>query len=529
METHKLETQFFERPQKQITASKSAPKTERWQRPLLKPLLLGLGLAMIMLLIVGLVAGGTLLINSPLILPGTAVYGINVGGQTKADAAATLNQHWQQQQIQLISDRNSWTVHPAELGILLDSDATIEEAYQQGRSLESWQRMIEQRQVAQWQLLPVQPVWRLEPAVTDVFLAQKADELFVEPQDARIEIVNGRVQIIPAVVGQTLDQAATEALLGENGGQIVENGRLTLITTPIQPAIIDVSQLAQQAEQLLTRSVTIYAYDPISDDSFSWVISPAIWGEWLTLSTNQAEFEWALDNAKAAMFLEQRTAALGEGRYLESDEVITAVSKAIQTQQPNINTRLYHHDNTHTVQAGDTFSSLGRQYGIPYPWIQEANTGVADGLTIGQSIIIPSADVMLPIPVIENKRVVVSISQQKVWVYEDDRLLWEWIASTGIASSPTAPGVFQIQTHEPNAYAGNWDLWMPNFMGIYQPVPNSEFMNGFHGFPTRDGANLLWTNSLGAPVTYGCVLLSNEHVAQLYEWAEAGVVVEIVP
>ena len=65
----------------------------------------------------------------------------------------------------------------------------------------------------------------------------------------------------------------------------------------------------------------------------------------------------------------------------------------------------------------------------------------------------------------------------------DGQLKWEWPASTGIDSSPTAPGVFQIQSHEPNAYAGNWDLWMPSFMGIYRPVPTSEFMNGFHGFP----------------------------------------------
>jgi lipoprotein-anchoring transpeptidase ErfK/SrfK len=70
---------------------------------------------------------------------------------------------------------------------------------------------------------------------------------------------------------------------------------------------------------------------------------------------------------------------------------------------------------------------------------------------------------------------------------------------------------------------------MPNFMGIYQPAPNVEFMNGFHGFPTRDGANLLWTNNLGTPVTYGCILLSNENAAQLYEWAEQGVIVEILP
>jgi lipoprotein-anchoring transpeptidase ErfK/SrfK len=114
-----------------------------------------------------------------------------------------------------------------------------------------------------------------------------------------------------------------------------------------------------------------------------------------------------------------------------------------------------------------------------------------------------------------------------VRVYEDGNLKWDWLASTGIQSSPTWPGIYQIISHEPNAYAANWDLWMPNFMGVYRPIPGTDFTNGFHGFPTRGASQLLWTNSLGTRVTYGCILLSNENVQALYEWAEEGVIVEI--
>jgi lipoprotein-anchoring transpeptidase ErfK/SrfK len=124
---------------------------------------------------------------------------------------------------------------------------------------------------------------------------------------------------------------------------------------------------------------------------------------------------------------------------------------------------------------------------------------------------------------------VISLSQQRLWAYENGALKWEWPVSTGIESSPTAPGVFQVQSREENAYAGNWDLWMPEFIGIYRPVPTSEFMNGFHGFPTRNGYNLLWTNSIGRPVTYGCILVANENQGLLYDWAEEGVIVEVKP
>jgi predicted pyridoxine 5'-phosphate oxidase superfamily flavin-nucleotide-binding protein len=63
--------------------------------------------------------------------------------------------------------------------------------------------------------------------------------------------------------------------------------------------------------------------------------------------------------------------------------------------------------------------------------------------------------------------------------------------------------------------------------GIYHPVPNSDFTNGFPGFPTRGGGQLLWENNLGTRVTYGCVLLSDQNVQILYNWAETGVVVAI--
>ena len=64
-------------------------------------------------------------------------------------------------------------------------------------------------------------------------------------------------------------------------------------------------------------------------------------------------------------------------------------------------------------------------------------------------------------------------------------------------------------------------------MGVYRPIPGAAFTNGFHGFPTRGGSQLLWTSSLGTRVTYGCILVSSDNAKLLYDWAQEGVVVEI--
>jgi lipoprotein-anchoring transpeptidase ErfK/SrfK len=68
---------------------------------------------------------------------------------------------------------------------------------------------------------------------------------------------------------------------------------------------------------------------------------------------------------------------------------------------------------------------------------------------------------------------------------------------------------------------------MPYFLSIYEAVPG--FYNGIHGFPSRGGAQVIWENALGRPVTYGCILLSTANAQTLYAWAEDGVVVEIQP
>ena len=114
-----------------------------------------------------------------------------------------------------------------------------------------------------------------------------------------------------------------------------------------------------------------------------------------------------------------------------------------------------------------------------------------------------------------------------MWVYENGELRSEHVISTGMSNSPTLPGIFQIQTHEINAYASNWDLWMPNFMGIYEAVPG--FMNGIHGLPLLSSGVRLWGNVLGRPASYGCIILDLPAGEDIYNWAEDGVVVEIQP
>ena len=475
----------------------------------------------------GLAVALALLYYSDLILPGVEALDVDLGGKTTAKAAVALQQNWARRLIVLYADDTTYAITPSALGIILDAAATAQAAHKQARSMGSIEAML-QGEVR----ITVRPLWVVDRTIAEANLRALASRFDVPPVDAGISVVNGGIEVILPTPGRALDVAASVAWLEQHSDRVVAEGRLDLVAAPVQPAVGDVSAAAAQASQMLANPLSVHAYDPITDETLAWTIPPDVWGTWLNVGIDVGDstsLNWELDAQRAEAGLAAQMVMPGPDRDLDWPRAVVAVRDAIAIRSWYVHLRVYHHDQQHTVAEGETLASIAYDHGIPYPWIQQANPGVGDALYVSQVLTIPSPDVFLPLPVVENKRIVVSLGEQKMRAYENGAVKWEWPVSTGIPSTPTSPGVFQIQSHEPNAYASSWDLWMPHFMGIYRPVPTSDFMNGFHGFPARGGAQLLWTSSLGRRVTYGCIMVSTENAATLYEWAEEGVVVEIQP
>lgn len=122
-----------------------------------------------------------------------------------------------------------------------------------------------------------------------------------------------------------------------------------------------------------------------------------------------------------------------------------------------------------------------------------------------------------------NKYILVDISEQHMYVYEGDGLIWSWVASTGM-NNATRTGVFAVQSRIANAYGATWNIWMPNWLGIYWA---GGLENGIHALPILPNGATLWAGYLGRPVSYGCVVLGSYEAGLLYDWAEIGTPVEI--
>jgi lipoprotein-anchoring transpeptidase ErfK/SrfK len=288
-----------------------------------------------------------------------------------------------------------------------------------------------------------------------------------------------------------------------------------------------VATQAQNHKSLVNKPLNLRAYDPISDETFTLNIPTTTLAPWVTVGDPLADDpQVSLDASKVQGYINQWSQeTLGSGRVLEKIQGMDTLTAAWQGGK-ELFAMVRRLPTSFTVRPGDTAYSISAKVGIPYWRIENANPGVNfDALSAGQQITIPSKNDLLPLPVVLGKRIVISISQQHMWVYENGKLLSEHVISSGMADSPTLPGVFQVTEHIINAYGANWDLWMPHWLSIYEAAPG--FFNGIHGLPMLHSGVRLWGNVLGKPASYGCIIMTLAEAEDLYNWADNGTVVEI--
>ncbi len=128
---------------------------------------------------------------------------------------------------------------------------------------------------------------------------------------------------------------------------------------------------------------------------------------------------------------------------------------------------------------------------------------------------------------VKDKLIVIGIAEQRMWVFEKKKKVFDFVVSTGEPGSDTAIGDFEVLDKIDVAYASLWNLDMPYWMGIYWA--DSTMENGIHSLPiVKHTGYKLWDGYLGQRVSYGCVILGDADAETLYQWAEVGTKVKIV-
>lgn len=481
----------------------------------------------------GLVAAGVLLLAAlgagmygyftlfERVLPGVRAGGIPLGGLSVDAAAERLQERWQAGSLAISDGQQSWAVSAAELGFTLDARATAERALQVGRGESGWPSPFALLQQPE----TVAPLVTLDTVQARARLQNAAALMDAPAVEAAVRYENGRWVAVQGAPGRALAIEETITSWAADPSAALRSGILPARTRDVPPARMDASAEAERLNAMLNVPLRLSAFDPVTGETLDLSIPPQDLAAMVRVQEGTQQI--TLDPAAFSAFLQNWQAGLGSERYLDEVQGLDRLAELWQSGQP-LDARVRYRPVPYTVQPGDTLLSISYEVGIPWFLIRDANPGMdTESLSAGQQITLPPKDANLPLPVVRGKRIVISISQQRLWSYQDGQLRTQSIISTGIARSPTMAGVFQVRSHDINAYASNWDLWMPHFMGIYEASPG--FMNGIHGLPLLSSGVRLWGNVLGSPASYGCIILTLQEAEELYTWADEGTVVEIQP
>ena len=207
------------------------------------------------------------------ILPGVSVWGINLGGQTIDEAAATLNSQLAPKfgaaQLKLVDSASgqTWTPVPAELGIQFDARATAASALQLGRNNAD----------AHFDIIfngaTRSPEVAFNPSVARAYLNQLAAQLNSEPVDAGIQIDGANVIATPAHAGRVLNVDTTLKTLTD----MARSFRLSQIDLPFEPRaprITDASAVAAHLQTVLSGNFTLQLPDAAPGEPSSWDLTP---------------------------------------------------------------------------------------------------------------------------------------------------------------------------------------------------------------------------------------------------------------
>lgn len=251
-------------------------------------------------------------------------------------------------------------------------------------------------------------------------------------------------------------------------------------------------------------------------------IFPALLLTLLFIGIGFALFFFAASPAGASMFAAPTPTHANNWAYMELPKAVGTVTPIAFPTQP-----------TQVLQA-----SYADQVVVPKPTHTPEPTFTAEPTlvptetpgTLAMEILenTPTAEYVAPEPGAApsyggSKYILVDISEQHMYVYEGDSLVYSFVASTGM-NNATRTGLFHVQSKIPNAWGSTWSIWMPDWLGIYW---SGSLENGIHALPILPNGNTLWAGYLGRPISYGCVVLSTYDAQVLYDWAEIGTPVEI--
>ncbi|MFD5213344.1 L,D-transpeptidase family protein [Microbacterium sp. NPDC058345] len=427
----------------------------------------GLGLGAL-----ALAAGGASMV---LIAPGTTIAGVAVGGMTPGMAAEAISGHLASARIELTGAGGGATVSGADLGASVDASALAEQAFAD-RPL--WN-------VGAWMGEPVLVDVALDPDAADRALRAAVPDSYVDPVDATVAYDAAAKKYVMTAdesgTGISVPdlEAAFTAATQEGDFDFTFPGDAT-------EAVADITadEATAATEQLNGMLAEIGFY---VGDERTVPVAPDVAAQWLTVTPVDGRLTVSADPAAI-------------------QTVVDTLPKLVDREVVNAANIV---DSQGTVLREVTAGKEGRVLGDTSDTADDYATALESG------------DAAFQLPVTTTpfettdlyRRIETDLGSQRVYLYENEKLVDSWAISSGLWETPTPTGRFKVFAHtamqdmgcfEGAAYCTEnvpWNTWF---------APNIAFHGAY------------WHNNFGQRMSHGCVNLPPSLAKQIYDWAPVG-------
>ncbi|MCY3978886.1 MAG: VanW family protein, partial [Chloroflexi bacterium] len=279
---------------------------------------------------------------------GVRVADLDIGGLTRAEAAAALSQGFQHVEDAVYTFRDggrAWTATAGELGLSFPTEELVERAFSIGRGEDS-RRSLREQADAWFKGVNLPVTLKYDPSAARAFLKRLASEINVERRDASLRMDGVTVGIDPGETGRRLNIEKTLAALSRAMLSPDSEREITLIIDASPPRQWNVAEAVAKIETALSTPLHL-----VGTDRNGALLTP-----------------WIISKEQIRSALEVTLRADGEGRRYEVSLDLSALERYLATLSPALSTPpvdgLFDFDPINRSLTALSSSSTGRKLNV---------------------------------------------------------------------------------------------------------------------------------------------------------------------
>lgn len=426
--------------------------------------------------LVGVVAASMILIA-----PGTAVAGVQVGGMTPTAAATAIQKQLNGTTVHLTGDGVDTTLTGSQLGATVDAKSLADAAYTEHPM---WN-------LGAWFSGAKHAVVRVNTSKAEAALHSAAPGLFQAPKNAAVSFDTAKAAYVaqPGVDGTGVDLAVLGSALQKAFASGEAAVPVAAASTPVAPAVTTKAATDMAAKlNDIAKKAGFYV-----GSERTVPVTPATLASWIHVTTTETGFALTVDTAAVQKAVDALPAAVN--RAPQNGTAITdPQGKVLQTEKASLDGRTLGDTSNVAARFARQLADGNGVYTLPVTSTDAQTTKIA-------------------------RNIVVSLSKQTTYLYENGKLVHQYLISSGVPGHDTQPGSYRVMAKVAMQDMGcttGYTYCTKNVPWVSYFYPNV----GFHG--------TYWHHNFGHVMSHGCVNMPIDVAKFVYDWAPIGtpVVVE---